>query len=597
MHSPEISAKYLDEIRSIDLRLTELDSKKEQLLQRKQQLLNLQNNNQTQTPLTTEQKISVFKKLFRGRSDIYATRWQNKQGRSGYSVACHNEWAQGICNKPKIKCNECPNRDFKALNEEALYDHLAGKQVIGPYPLLADNACNLLAADFDKDGWQDAVLAMAQACEQFEVPHAIEISRSGNGAHLWIFFSEQVQARDARLLGFGLIDKAMEIHPNLSFDSYDRLFPNQDIMPEGGFGNLIALPLQREARLSGNSALVDHDLEAYTNQWSHLSQLKTVSRKRLNDLIFQLAPDSPHFNKQEVIDSRPPWEQTAKAKPLSVDNPPDQVTLTLANHAYFKLSEVPPVLIAQHRRLASFSNPVFFKTQALRFSTHGIPRFISCASIENGYLALPRGCLDEAFALFNEQNISVEIDDKRERGIKLKKPNLLLDLRKNQPAAVKTMTRHESGVLHAPTAFGKTVTAIGIIAKRKTNTLILTHSRQLLEQWQERLRSFLPDTEIGVIGGGKKKPTGQIDVATYQSLINKKTNTVDSIVQDYGQVIVDECHHVSASRFEMMPNEVRVKFVFGAYGHTGASRRTPKNHIYDNRPNSPQGETSSRRKV
>lgn len=568
MSNPETSTKhlnekYLDEIGRIDLRVTELDTEREQLLQRKQQLLNQKNSVQTQTLLTTKQKVSVFKNLFRGRSDIYATRWQNKQGRSGYSVACHNEWVQGVCNKPKIKCSECPKREFKALNEEALYNHLVGKHVVGLYPLLADNTCYLLATDFDKDGWQGAVQAMAQACKQFEIPHAIEISRSGNGAHLWIFFSEQVQARDARALGFVLLDKAMEIHPGLSFDSYDRLFPNQDIMPEGGFGNLIALPLQRDARLSGNSSLVDHDLQTCANQWSHLSQLKTVSRKRLNDLIARVAPDSLRVNEQEVIDNRPPWEQTAKTKPLSIDNPPDQVTLTLANHIYFKIGEVPPVLIARLRRLASFSNPVFFKTQALRFSTHGIPRFISCARIEHGYLALPRGCLDEALALFNEQNISVEIDDKREQGIKLKKLNLLVDLRKNQLAAVKAMTRHDSGVLHAPTAFGKTVTAIGIIAKRKTNTLILTHSRQLLEQWQERLRSFLPDTEIGIIGGGKKNPLGQIDIATYQSLINKKTNTVDAIVQDYGQVIVDECHHVSAPRFEMVLNEVRAKFVLG----------------------------------
>lgn len=151
----------------------------------------------------------------------------------------------GICKKPDIKCSECPNRQHKALDDQAIYDHLAGKHIVGLYPLLPDNTCHLLAADFDKDGWQDAVKAMSEACRRYNIPHLVEISRSGNGAHLWVFFTDAVSTRDARLLGFGLLDKAMEIHPNLSFESYDRLFPNQDIMPEGSFGNLIALPLQK----------------------------------------------------------------------------------------------------------------------------------------------------------------------------------------------------------------------------------------------------------------------------------------------------------------------------------------------------------------
>jgi len=562
MHDGSTQKGALRDIAAIDKRLADIESETESLLQLRQQLLN-QKSEIEQERLTPEQKIAIFKSLFRGRTDLFAARWQNKQGRNGYSVACSNEWVQGVCNKPRVKCQDCSHRQFKELTDQELYRHLSGQQIVGLYPLLADNTCYLLAADFDKEDWQEAVKAMSEACKQYNIPHTVEISRSGNGAHLWIFFSEKVSAREARLLGFSLLDKAMEIHQNLSFDSYDRLFPNQDIMPEGGFGNLIALPLQREARLSGNSSFVDHNLRPYADQWQHLSQLKNVSAKELSDLVVQIAPDSLRLKEQEVLDKRPPWEQTAKAKPLLIENPPENVTVTLANHIYFKLSELPTPLIARLRRLASFSNPVFFKTQALRFSTHGIPRFISCARIEQGYLSLPRGCLDEALELLKEHGITADIEDKRERGLKLKKLNPLVNLRKNQLAAVKAMIKHDSGVLHAPTAFGKTVTAIGIIAKRKTNTLILTHSRQLLDQWQQRLKSFLPDAEIGIIGGGKKKPTGKIDIATYQSLINKKDNTVDSSVQDYGQVIVDECHHVSAPRFEMVLNEVRAKFVLG----------------------------------
>jgi len=239
------------------------------------------------------------------------------------------------------------------------------------------------------------------------------------------------------------------------------------------------------------------------------------------------------------------------------------LAITLANHIYFKLDEIPAQLAAKLKRLASFSNPVFFKTQAMRFSTHGIPRYITCARIEQGYLSLPRGCLDDVLELLTEHKITANIDDKREPGERLKTLKFLGKLRNNQSAAVRTMTKHDTGILHAPTAFGKTVTAIGIIAKRKTNTLILTHSRQLLDQWQERLKSFLTGTDIGIVGGGKIKPTGQIDIATYQSLINKKDNTVDPLVQNYGQIIVDECHHISAPRFEMVLGEVRAKYFLG----------------------------------
>ena len=557
------SREKLRDISAIDSRLAELEQEKQQLTALREKLQRSKPTPPVSHSFSPEQKIAIFKGQFRGRTDIFANRWQNQQGRSGYSVACNNEWAQGICNKPRIKCQDCNHRQFSELNDQIIYRHLAGQQVVGMYPLLQDSTCHLLATDFDKANWQDEVKAMSRACTEYGVPHAVEISRSGNGAHLWIFFDDKVPANEARLLGFGLLDKAMETCPNLSFDSYDRLFPNQDILPEGGFGNLIALPLQREARQAGNSSFVDAELNVIEDQWQYLSQIKRLSRQELNKLLLQISPNASLISEQDVTDTRPPWGITAKPRPLVLENPPQQITITLANHIYFELKALPGALSARLRRLASFSNPVFFKTQALRFSTHGIPRFISCARIEQGYLSLPRGCLDDALALLTENNIDVQIDDKRELGTKLSGMKPLLTLRKSQQTAVKEMSKHDAGILHAPTAFGKTVTAIGMIVKRKANTLILVHSRQLLDQWQDRLRSFLPEAEIGVIGGGKKKPTGMIDIATYQSLINKKDNTISPIVQDYGHVIVDECHHVSAPRFEMVLNEVRAKYVLG----------------------------------
>ena len=438
-----------------------------------------------------------------------------------------------------------------------MYNHLSGKHVAGLYPLLPDSSCYLLAVDFDKEDWEAEVRALAQACRGEDIPYLIEISRSGTGAHLWIFFSDAVPAWSARALGFQLLDKAMELHPSLSFDSYDRLFPNQDIMPEGGFGNLIALPLQHETRNRGCTLFVDDELTPHSDQWALLSQQKTISPGRLREVVGN-APDPA-----DTGEAPAPWEQILPAKGGTIPGCPERITLILADHIYMRLSDLPGPLAAKIKRMASFANPVFFKTQALRFSTHGIPRYISCARIEQGYLSIPRGCFDELQTLFVELDITIDIDDRRIRGQSMGDINLKATLRDDQKNAVDTLTDHSTGILHAPTAFGKTVTAIGIIAKRQVNTLILTHSRQLLDQWKERLGTFIDGASVGVIGGGKKKPTGQIDVATYQSLINRKDNTVLSLVREYGQIIIDECHHISAPRYEMLLNEVSAKYIVG----------------------------------
>ena len=425
----------------------------------------------------------------------------------------------------------------------------------------------MLAIDFDKSDWKEAIAATIQACQQLDIPHAVEISRSGQGAHLWVFLSEPIPAKAVRQLGFIILNKSMELYPDLSFESYDRLFPSQDILPEGGFGNLIALPLQLEARKRGNTEFVDNKLKPHENQWAFLNGLDSVTSEKLYNLLSTKTSNSLHndYEDQEVL---LPWEKGAKLESSRIENVPETLALRLANHIYLPIDHLPTPLIARLRRLASFSNPVFFKTQAMRFSTHGIPRYITCARIEDGpggkrWLSLPRGCFDDASSLLQEHSIEPIIDDKRKSGVPLTKLKFLGKLRKNQTKAVSAITKHDTGVLHAPTAFGKTVTAIGIIKKRKTNTLILTHSKQLLRQWQERLTAFLDGVDIGVYHGGKKKPSGQIDIATYQSLIDKKDNTVNPMVQDYGQVIIDECHHISAPRFEMVLNEVRAKYVLG----------------------------------
>lgn len=562
----------VDELQSVNNRLVVLEREKQALLARKEELERQLPSKTIATATTstdrdakfsTAEKVNIFRRLFIGREDVFAVRWENASGRSGYSIACHNEWKPAVCNKPKIKCGECPNRKYKKLNQQVIYDHLSGTHTVGLYPLLPDNQCRLLAIDFDKSDWQLAAQSFSRACQEFDIPHAIERSRSGNGAHIWIFFSEKVSAKDARLLGFGLLDKAMEYHAGLSFDSYDRLFPNQDTMPEGGFGNLIALPLQRQPRQSANSLFVDSNRAPYPEQWEFLSGLGRVSSNQLYHLIEKIKSSSNPIEAQQLK----PWEQGLPIAHSKIKDCPEAVTITLVNQVYIPLKEpsleLPSVLTARLKRLASFANPVFFKTQALRFSTHGIPRYICCARIEQNYLAIPRGCLDEAIRLLEEQEIRIDFDDKRNSGVKLTKLNFLGELRKDQRKVVNALIKHDVGVLHAPTAFGKTVTAIGVIAKRKVSTLILTHSRQLLDQWKERLNVFVDGVTIGVIGGGTRKPSGEIDIATYQSLINRKDNSVDEILSNYGQVIIDECHHISAPRFEMLLNEVRAKYALG----------------------------------
>ncbi len=550
-------SENIQEMESINQRLQELEEEQSRLLARKSRLESTAPDLiATSSRLSSQEKVALYLNLFAGREDIYAVRWESHTGKSGYAVACHNEWQPGLCNKPKVKCSECANKAYKALEPKAIFDHLSGVQTVGLYPLMRDDTCRLLAVDFDKSDWQQAVKAFARVCDENNIPHAIERSRSGNGAHIWIFFEGAVPARDARRLGFGLLDRAMESYPGLSFDSYDRVFPNQDSVPSGGFGNLIALPLQRQPRQYGHSVFVDQNLVAYADQWEFLSGLHRLALDTLYRLLHRFDGDMPE-------PAAKPWEQGIPVRHTKIENCPARVHIVLANQVFIPVSTLPSALLARLKRQASFANPVFFKTQRMRFSTQGIPRYISLARIEQGYLIVPRGCLDEVRRLLSEQNVVVEIDDKRETGQPLKGIKFLGELRGDQKHAIQKLVAHDVGVLHAPTAFGKTVTAIGVITKRKTNTLILTHTRQLVDQWKERLSAFLDGADIGVIMGGKRTTTGVIDIATYQSLLNKKENSVDPILLDYGQVIVDECHHISAPNYDRLLSDVRARFVLG----------------------------------
>ncbi|WP_298172517.1 DEAD/DEAH box helicase family protein [Acidithiobacillus sp.] len=514
---------------------------------------------------SAETKVALFRRLFRGRTDVYPVRWESKStGKSGYAPACANEWRPGVCDKPRIKCGDCGNRRLSPLSDSVIYGHLLGKHTVGVYSLLEDDTCTFLAVDFDEAEWQDDARAFVHSCEALGVPTALEISRSGQGAHVWVFFASRVAARDARRLGTAIISRTCARTRQLKLNSYDRLFPNQDTMPKGGFGNLIALPLQKKPRENGCSVFVDTDLRPYPDQWAFLASIQPMAPQDIEPTILR-ATDGTHPLDVTFIDEEDlarPWKRSTPIITKLSGEIPKTFTVTLGNLLYFEKAQLPPPLANRLIRLAAFQNPEFYKAQAMRMSVWDKPRVIGCAENYPQHIALPRGCLDAAQELLRDNGIRCELRDERVPGEPID-VHFAGTLRLDQEAAVAAMLHHDAGVLCAPTAFGKTVVAAAMIARHGVNTLVLVHRTELLKQWQERLQSFLGVSKgaVGTIGGGKAKPTGQIDIAVMQSL--SRHGEVNPIVENYGHVIVDECHHVGAASFDAILKRVKAKYVLG----------------------------------
>ena len=334
-----------------------------------------------------EQKITLFRSLFRGREDVYPRRFESRtSGRSGYAPACGNEWVPGVCGKPRIKCAECPNSRFLAVTDNAIRRHLLGADehgepfVMGVYPMLLDETCHFVAVDFDGPAWVADAVAYFNACAGRDVPAALERSRSGNGGHIWIFFEEAVPAGSARRLGAMLLTAAMDARPDLGFRSYDRFFPSQDTLPRGGFGNLIALPMQRQPRRAGNSVFVDEELHAHADQWAFLSRLGRMSLASVESLVDRAERRGRILGVPAVIEDDAfglaPWSAppSRRQPETSVGGPlPDTVELVLADRVYIAKTGLRPALIIRLMRLAAFQNPEFHRAQALRLPTYGMP--------------------------------------------------------------------------------------------------------------------------------------------------------------------------------------------------------------------------------
>ena len=515
--------------------------------------------------LSTEAKVALFRRQFRGRTDVYPVRWESRTtGKSGYAPACANEWRAGVCEKPRIKCGDCPNRSLIPLSDAAIYAHLAGDQTVGVYPLLEDDSCYFLAIDFDEAEWREDVRAFVDSCADLGVPVAVETSRSGNGAHAWIFFANRVSARDARRLGTAIISHTCARTRQLELSSYDRLFPNQDTMPKGGFGNLIALPLQKKLREIGFTVFVDSDLRPHPDQWTFLASIQPMSPHDIESTIVR-ATGGVHPLDVTFIDDEDlatPWKRTSPPPARIPGAMPKSLTVTLANLVYFEKAELPQPLANRLIRLAAFQNPEFYRAQAMRLSVWDKPRVIGCAENYPRHIALPRGCLDAAQDLLRENSIRCDLRDERNAGEPID-ARFVGTLRADQEAAAAAMLRYDVGVLCAATAFGKTVTAAAMIARRGVNTLVLVHRTELLKQWQERLQTFLGvcGDVVGTIGAGKAKPTGKIDIAVMQSL--SRQGEVNALVENYGHVIVDECHHVGAVSFDAILKRCKAKYVLG----------------------------------
>lgn len=524
---------------------------------------------------TPESKIALFRSFFRGRDDVYPRRFESrKTGKSGYQPACANEWAPLMCQKPKVRCADCQHRHFLPVTDDVIRWHLSGRDdtgrdfVMGLYPMLLDESCFFLAADFDKTHWQEDAQAILETCRRINVTAVLERSRSGNGGHVWLFFQEAVPAALARRLGSHILTETMEFRPDIGLDSYDRFFPNQDTLPQGGFGNLIALPLQKRPRDLGNSVFIDERGVPYPDQWAFLSTVGKVDRSTIE----QTVRDAERRGRVVGVriasadeDDGEPWATppSRRRKEPPVAGPlPQCLELTLGDQIYVAKDQLPPSLRNRLLRLAAFQNPEFYKAQAMRLPTYDKPRIIGCGEDHPHHIGLPRGCLEDVEKLLSDLGIAAAVRDKRNAGTPLQ-VTFHGELRPEQETAARAMLAHDTGVLCATTAFGKTVIAAWLVAQRGVNTLILVHRRQLLEQWVERLSAFLelPSKAIGRIGGGQRKPTGSLDVAVIQSLVRK--GVVKDCVGDYGHLIVDECHHLSAQSFEQVVRRAKARFVTG----------------------------------
>lgn len=543
----------------------------------------------------TDKIASDFFMMFcRGRKDVYDLRYTNpKTGKNGYYTQCFNRWDRGchIQKKDGVRCKDCELRAYKPVTLPLIKAHMNGtdpngNDVVAIYPMLENNLCQLLVFDFDNhakgaeqedyanidDGWKEEINALRHICKNLDVDAVVERSRSGRGAHLWIFFKEMVPARLARRFGFALLEKGAESVNLKSFKYYDRMIPTQDALPEGGLGNVIALPLQGMALKSGNSAFIDENWNAYEDQLNVLAGTRRLTRQGIEDYL-SLWYSTGSTSEDNGTDA--PWDKNSEIEAGSVKG---VVRIVLADRIYIDSTGMSNKTKRQLRRMATFSNKQYFQNQAMDMPNYDESRFIYLGSDEGKYIVLPRGLREEILKKFDNAGISYKIEDKRTKGQEL---NISFrgELRESQIPAVETMLENETGILHAATAFGKTVVCCDMIARRGISTLILVDRADLMNQWIKRLEEFLDIDEelpeyqtktgrtrkrkslIGNLQGAHDTLTGIVDVAMIRSL--KKKDGFHPKLKEYAQVYFDECHHAASDSAIEVLQEINAKYVYG----------------------------------
>lgn len=555
----------------------------------------------------TNEHLQLFYRMFKGRTDVYSRRGGKpspKTGRTGYFTQCFNSFNYSICPKRRgigISCGKCDFQSYKPLRGRDLLAHLTGERedcgdVIGIYPMLLDETCNFLVFDFDNhdanntldDGanpdnsWVEEVNAMRTICRENDVDVLVERSRSGKGAHVWLFFEESVKVSLARRFGDALLTKGAQSVNQKNFKSYDRMIPAQDRLPEGGLGNLIALPLQGRALLKGNSAFIDEAWNAYPDQWKKLSEVRKISRQFIENAIKEWGDDGTlGFLAEDISEStgdesaEKPWE---KKKRFNAEDVAGKVDITIADRIYIYKGNIKIRMQNQLRRLAAFSNSEFYKMQAMGHYVGGLSRIISCSEDEGGYILLPRGCEESLVRNLQEADIDFDISDRRNDGNSIN-VSFKGELYPEQQKAADRMLEYDNGVLHAATAFGKTAVGAYMISAHKVNTLILVHNNEILKNWVDDLDKFLDIDEeppeyttpsgrtkkrksvIGRLTSSHNSVTGIIDVVMISSL--GKKDDINEMVKKYGQVIMDECHHAASQTAYNVLNEVNARYVYG----------------------------------